>query len=66
MKLTAKKRVVIKNIKKSPVYYEVGGNCCWKVYDKTYHRGKDEVLRGGADRQKNMFTIKSVKLVACE
>ena len=62
----SEKRKVIKNIVKFPEYYEVGGTCCWKVYEKTHHRGESEILKSGSDRNKNRFPIKSVKLIDCE
>ena len=66
MKLQSRKRTVLPIIHKHPKFYEVGGTCCWKVYAKTHLRGEGEILRAGADRQKNRFAIKSVKLMDCE
>ena len=70
LKLQSNKRTVLPVIpkyqNKYPKFYTVGGTCCWKVYTKTHLRGEGEILREGADRQKNRFAIKSVKLMDCE
>ena len=66
LKLAAKKKTVVRNIRRDPEFYQVGGTCCWKVFAKRNHRGQGAIIRRGIDRQRNTFKIKSVKLVDCE
>ncbi|CAB4054675.1 unnamed protein product [Lepeophtheirus salmonis] len=47
------------------VLSEVIGNCCWKINERTRHRGKTQLLHGGFDDEPDIQP-KSVQVFMCQ